>query len=113
MGIVTVSLGRYAARVDMNEAVALAIKAEMLVAKATYRSLARDSRIPERTLARILKPERDIKVDQVAAIADALNRPPHELIERAEQLMAREETPRLIIADDEVDLQSRASQRPD
>lgn len=82
-------LGGYVAHMDMNEAVASAINAERAIAKLTVRSLAEASGIPERSLMRVLQAERDIKISQVAQIASALGIYPHELIEHAEQILAR------------------------
>ena len=75
---------------DMNEATSKAIGAERDIAGMTVRELAAASGIPERSLMRVLQAERDIKVNQVAAIALALGIYPHELIETAENLLARE-----------------------
>lgn len=76
---------------DMNEATSKAIGAERGIAGMTVRDLASASGIPERSLMRVLQAERDIKVNQVAQIAAALGIYPHELIETAEQLLAREQ----------------------
>ena len=74
---------------DMNEAVARAIAGERQVAGMTVRSLAEAADIPERSLMRILQAEREIKVNQVAAVADALGLFPHEIIEHAETILKR------------------------
>lgn len=83
---------------DMNKAVAKAIGAERNIAGLTVRKLAAVSGIPERSLMRILQAERDIKINQVQAIARALKLYPHEIIEHAEQILARasREAPTLI-----------------
>lgn len=83
---------------DMNAATAKAIGAERNIAGLTVRELAAASRIPERSLMRVLQAERDIKVNQVADIAQALGIYPHELIEHAEQILSRSkrERPTLI-----------------
>lgn len=74
---------------DMNEAVAKAISAERSIADLTVRELAAASGIPERSLMRVLTAERDIKVNQVADLAAALRVYPHEILEHAEQILAR------------------------
>ncbi|MHB1063568.1 MAG: helix-turn-helix domain-containing protein [Georgenia sp.] len=76
---------------DMNDAVARAISAERSIAKMTVKALAKDSGIPERSLMRVLQAEREIKVNQVAQLATALGVFPHEIIEHAEQILARHE----------------------
>jgi transcriptional regulator with XRE-family HTH domain len=92
-GIAAAESGRYAARMDMNQAVAKAIGAERTIASMTVRELAAAAGIPERSLMRILTAERDIKVNQVAELAAALRVYPHELIAAAEQILARSERP--------------------
>ena len=74
---------------DMNEAVAKAIGAERHVANLTIRALADLAGIPERSLVRILKAERDIKMNQVEQIATALKLYPHEIVEHAELILER------------------------
>lgn len=76
---------------DMNEAVAKAISAERTIAGLTVKQLAIASGIPERSLMRILQAERDIKANQIAALADALKLYPHELVEHAEVILERAE----------------------
>lgn len=78
---------------DMNEATAKAIGAERSIASLTVRELAAAAGIPERSLMRVLQAERDIKVNQVAAIATALGIYPHELIEHAERILERQSEP--------------------
>ncbi|GAB2457819.1 hypothetical protein [Xylanimonas ulmi] len=74
---------------DMNGAVAKAIGAERSIAEMTVKQLSDASGIPARSLMRVLGAERDIKVNQVADLAAALGVYPHELIEHAEQILAR------------------------
>lgn len=75
---------------DMNEATSAAISAERAIAKLTVKELSALSGIPERSLMRILQAERDIKVNQIADLAAALRIYPHELIESAEIILARD-----------------------
>lgn len=74
---------------DMNEAVAKAISAERSIAGMTVRQLADAAGIPERSLMRVLQAERDIKVNQVELIAEALKLYPHEIVEHAETILER------------------------
>lgn len=74
---------------DMNEAVAKAISAERSIAGMTVKELAAEAGIPERSLMRVLQAERDIKVNQVEQIANALRLYPHEIIEHAETILER------------------------
>lgn len=74
---------------DMNTAVSKALKAERAVADLTVRELAEKARLPERTLMRVLHGERDIKMNQIARLAKALDVPPHEIIRHAERIHAR------------------------
>lgn len=76
---------------DMNEAVAKAISAERGAAGMTIKELAEKSGVPERTLIRLLKAERDIKVDQLAALADVFGITPAALIAEAQKYQKREE----------------------
>ncbi|WP_156322576.1 helix-turn-helix domain-containing protein [Leucobacter musarum] len=76
---------------DMNEAVAKAIGAERNISGMTVRALSDAAGIPERSLMRILQSEREIKVNQVAQIAEALRLYPHEIIEHAETILERAE----------------------
>lgn len=75
---------------DINEAVARAINAERGAANLTIKQLAEKSGIPERTLIRILKAERDIKVDQLAMLADAFGITPSQLVQESENLQSRD-----------------------
>lgn len=75
---------------DMNEATSMAIAAERSAAHMTIKELAEKSGVPERTLIRLLKNERNINVMQVAQIANAVGIYPHELIESAERFLERD-----------------------
>lgn len=79
----------YRIHMDMNEAVAKALSAERTIAGLTVRKLAATAGIPERSLMRILQAERDIKVNQVELLAQALRLYPHEIIEHAEVILER------------------------
>lgn len=79
----------YGIHMDMNEAVAKALSAERTIAGLTVRKLAEVAGIPERSLMRILQAERDIKVNQVELLAQALRLYPHEIIEHAEVILER------------------------
>ncbi len=72
---------------DINEAVSLAVRRRMIVTGDTYRSLSAASSIPERTLARLLGNEREITMNRLKALADALDCDPTDLIEDALGLM--------------------------
>lgn len=74
---------------DINEATAKAIQAERAIAEKTVRQLAEESAIPLTSLMRVLKGTREIKINQVAQIAEALDIYPHEIIEHAENIMTR------------------------
>jgi transcriptional regulator with XRE-family HTH domain len=74
---------------DINEAVAAAIRAEMAAQRITWRELSAASGIPERTLARILKPEREIKIDAVFAIAEVLGVSAAYILGQAESMQRR------------------------
>ncbi|MFF3065947.1 hypothetical protein ACFVQ3_15480 [Oerskovia sp. NPDC057915] len=76
---------------DINEATARAIAAERAISGMTVRELAARAGIPERSLMRVLQAEREIKVVQVAQLAEAFEIYPHEIIERAEVILARAE----------------------
>jgi transcriptional regulator with XRE-family HTH domain len=75
---------------DINEATAKAISAERSAAGLTIKELAEKSGVPERTLIRILKDERDIKVDQLWRLSEVFAILPHELLENAERYMERD-----------------------
>lgn len=68
---------------DMNEAVAKALSAERGAAGLTIKELSDKSRIPERTLVRLLKSERDIKVNQLEKLASVFGITPMKLLEEA------------------------------
>lgn len=76
---------------DMNEATAKAISAERAAAGLTIKELSEKADIPERTLMRILKAERDIKINQISQLAEALELYPHEIVSEAEKYISREE----------------------
>ena len=86
---------------DMNEAVAKAIGAERNIAGVTVRELSELAQIPTSSLMRVLQAQREIKVNQVAAIAAALNLYPHEIVEHAETILSRANrtAPTLTLAD--------------
>ncbi len=65
------------------------LRAEMAARRITYRQLAERAGVPERTLARVLKPERDIKIDTLVALTKALGIPLVVFIGQAEQLRDR------------------------
>lgn len=74
----------------MNEATSKAIAAERSAARMTIKELAKESGVPERTLIRLIKNERNINVNQLAQISNAIGLYPHELIETAERYLKRE-----------------------
>ena len=80
------------AHMDINEAVAAAIRAQRAVSGHTVRELSEQSGVPLSTLMRILGAQRDIKVTQVADIAKVLDVAPHEIVEDAERIMGRQST---------------------
>ena len=90
-GIDNAEIGAYAARMDMNEAVAKAVGAERTIADMTVRKLAEEAGIPERSLMRILQAEREINVNQIEKLARAFKLYPHEIIEHAETILERAE----------------------
>lgn len=75
---------------DINEATAKAISAERAIAGLTIRELAVKSGIPLTSLQRVLSAEREIKINQIALIATALDVYPHEIVENAEKILDRE-----------------------
>lgn len=83
-------LGATVFHMDMNDATAKAIQAERAIADQTVRELSERSGIPLTSLMRVLKGSREIKVNQLAQIAGALDIYPHEIVEHAENLLARE-----------------------
>ena len=68
---------------DMNDAVAKAISAERGATGLTIKELSKKSGIPERTLVRLLKSEREIKVNQLEKLADAFGITPMKLLDEA------------------------------
>lgn len=76
---------------EMNEATAKALSAERAIANLTVRELSAKSGIPLSSLMRILGAEREIKINQVGQIADALGIYAHEIIEHAERIRERSE----------------------
>lgn len=76
---------------DINEATSKAIGAERAIAGITIRELASKSGIPLTSLQRVLQADREIKINQIAAIAAALDIYPHEIVEHAERILEREE----------------------
>ena len=76
---------------DINEATAKALSAERSAAHLTIKDLAQKSGVPERTLIRILKGERNINVMQVAQLSSVFGIYPHEIIESAERYIERDE----------------------
>lgn len=75
----------------MNEATAKALSAERSAAHLTIKELAEKSEVPERTLIRLLKGERNINVIQIAQLAPVFGIYPHEIIESAERFIERAE----------------------
>lgn len=86
---------------DMNEATSKALAAERSAAHLTIKELAEKSGVPERTLIRVLKNERNINVIQVAQLANALGVYPHEIIESAERFVERAERGPVVLPDAE------------
>lgn len=76
---------------DINEATSRVLSAERSAAHMTIKELVAQSEIPERTLIRVLKGERDINVLQIAKLAPVFGLYPHEIIESAEKLIERSE----------------------
>lgn len=75
---------------DINEATSKAIGAERAIAGVTIRELAEKAGIPLTSLQRVLQADREIKINQIAKIAAALDVYPHEIVEHAERIMERE-----------------------
>ena len=75
---------------DMNEATAKAIAAERGASGLSIKALSEKSGIPERTLIRILKDERDIKINQVAQLCEVFGILPSTLMEEAQKFQLRE-----------------------
>ena len=74
---------------DINEAISKVLSAERSAAHLTIKELSAESDIPERTLIRVLKGERDINVLQIAKLAPVFGLYPHEIMTSAENLMTR------------------------
>ncbi|WP_270416406.1 helix-turn-helix domain-containing protein [Bifidobacterium pseudolongum] len=75
---------------DINEATAKALSAERAASGLTIKELSEESGIPERTLIRVLKGERDINMLQIAKLAPIYGMQPHEIVVEAEQYIVRE-----------------------
>lgn len=76
---------------DINEAISRVLSAERSAAHLTIKELSAQADIPERTLIRVLKGERDINVLQIARLAPVFGLYPHEIMDSAEKLIERAE----------------------
>lgn len=76
---------------DINEAISRVLSAERYAAHLTIKELSAQADIPERTLIRVLKGERDINVLQIARLAPVFGLYPHEIMDSAEKLIERAE----------------------
>ncbi|MDR1294440.1 MAG: helix-turn-helix transcriptional regulator [Bifidobacteriaceae bacterium] len=76
--------------VDINQATALALRAERAISGMTLRDLARASGVPRSTLVRVLDASREIRVTTVDQLAEAMGIPALTIHERAYELMRRE-----------------------
>lgn len=65
------------------------LSAERSAAHLTIKELSTQADIPERTLIRVLKGERDINVLQIAKLAPVFGLYPHEIMDSAEKLIER------------------------
>lgn len=74
---------------DMNQGIAKAISAERAIAGMTVRELSEASGIPVSTLMRILSAERDIKINQIAQLAEAFHTTPADLVWRGQEIIRR------------------------
>lgn len=74
---------------DMNHAIAKAISAERAIAGMTVREVSEASDISVSTLMRILSAERDIKINQIAQLAEAFHTTPADLVWRAQEIIRR------------------------
>lgn len=74
---------------DINEAISRVLSAERSAAHLTIKELSAEADIPERTLIRVLKGERDINVLQIAKLAPVFGLYPHEIMDAAEKLIER------------------------
>lgn len=75
---------------DINEAISRVLSAERSAAHLTIKELSAEADIPERTLIRVLKGERDINVLQIAKLAPVFGLYPHEIMDSAEKLIERD-----------------------
>lgn len=73
----------------MNEATAMALRAERAVAGLTVRQLSHRSGVPLSSLTRVLSSQRGIKVNQVATLAATLDVTCQGLVRGAEELTTR------------------------
>lgn len=72
----------------LNEALAAELRAERGVTGKTFGSLETETGIPERTLMRIFKGERDLRASHLILLTTALGVTPADLIARAEKRAA-------------------------
>lgn len=89
MGSLIPSFYAYNAHMDINEAISRVLSAERSAAHLTIKELSTQADIPERTLIRVLKGERDINVLQIAKLAPVFGLYPHEIMDSAEKLIER------------------------
>lgn len=75
----------------MSRAAGLAIESERVAARLTQEQLWTAAGISKATYLRIADGSRPVRINVLAALAAALGLEPHELIERAEQILAREQ----------------------
>ena len=91
MGSLILRIYAYNAHMDINEAISRVLSAERSAAHLTIKELSAQADIPERTLIRVLKGERDINVLQIARLAPVFGLYPHEIMDSAEKLIERAE----------------------
>ena len=72
----------------LNDALAAELRAERAVKSVTYSVLEAQSGIPERTLMRLFKGDRDLRASHLILIAGVLGVTPADLIARAEKRVA-------------------------
>lgn len=89
MGSLILRFCVYNAHMDINEAISRVLSAERSAAHLTIKELSVQADIPERTLIRVLKGERDINVLQIAKLAPVFGLYPHEIMDSAEKLIER------------------------
>lgn len=89
MGTFSQRFHAYNAHMDINEAISRVLSAERSAAHLTIKELSAEADIPERTLIRVLKGERDINVLQIAKLAPVFGLYPHEIMDAAEKLIER------------------------